>query len=227
MSIKKSFENISLIQKIEIYILTIIFFVSLNFIYDEYFQNKTVITNNSTINTQNMNILKSKITKKDKNQIIKELDNIANNFKITITSSSYSKENISLKFSGGFTNLVNFLNYLSIHFNIEDFELSLNEKDFISTVKLNTKYYYNSNLTYKPNLNIVNPFINIEHNISKSNINFKLTAIVSDNVCINEQWCTQNSIINNHKVVSIEKNMVELENIQTNKRFTLKVYDDK
>jgi len=62
-----------------------------------------------------------------------------------------------------------------------------------------------SSISYKK-LKIANPFFTKDYD----NDRFKLTAIVGDNICINEKWLSINDTIGKYKILHIYKDYIEL-----------------
>ncbi len=50
---------------------------------------------------------------------------------------------------------------------------------------------------------------------------------MGDNVHLNDEWYTLNSIIQNNKIIRIDKNYIIIKDLKTNQENKLKVYDDK
>ena len=228
MNIKQSFEKISIFQKFEIYIITIAFLVLINTLYTTYFIKTSDFKNNSTtFQKSKITTLKSKINKKTKTNIIKELDTISGKFNITITDSKYTKKNITLQFFGKFNDMINYLKYISIHFDIKNFNLENKEKKILITINFSIINYYNPKLKYTYISNIPNPSkYNKQHQKAIKPIP-KLYAVVGQNILLNDKWQILNEEINGYKIIKINKNSIILKELKSNKNFTLKVYNDK
>ncbi len=228
MSIKSSFIQLKLFQKIELYIIVIIAFILLNYLLEQYLdKNKTIPKVTNQIATTNYALLKQKIIKKDKNQIIKEINNISTKFNIAILHSNYSKSNIKLKLKGKHSKVINFLDYLCSHFNIENFNIIKQDSIILSEVNIKIKYYFNPNLEYNLRKDIINPFVNYTRTSRRTEENLKLNAIVANNIMINNKCYRLFDIVNRYKIIEINKNSVKLKHLKSKKDIILKVYDDK
>ena len=229
MNIKDYYEETTSFQKFELYIIVVIFFLSCNFLYDNYLvSNELKYTKSDTVLQNKILNLKAKIIKKEKTEIIKELDNVSEKFNLLTTSSSFHHEYIHLEFNGEFKDVINYLHYISLHFNIESFELHIDEELIKSSVKLQINHYFNPQTIQKPNKTIINPFINKVRakKIATKKLTLKLYAIVSNNILINNTWYTKNDIVENHIILDIGKNKVKLKHKQTNREIILSVYEE-
>lgn len=226
MSIKNNFENLKFFQKVELYIIVIIFFIIGMFIYDNYIHEKNMTSKpNNNFSENKIKLLKSKMIKKEKNQIIKELDEIAIKYGIDILNSTYNRSTIDFVFNAKLKDSINFLGYINIHFELISFDISQKNKIISTRVKLEIKRYFNPNLEYKSFDSIVNPFKYNKAKLKEKNLN--LNAIIGNNVLINSKIYTLFDIVNNHKIIEIKQNNISIKNIKTGQISTLKVYNDK
>ncbi|MEA2050513.1 MAG: hypothetical protein U9O56_07270 [Campylobacterota bacterium] len=228
MNIKTNFEEISFIQKIELYIIIIAIFIVLNYFYTNYIHTIKTPLKNTNVSKINQKLIDSKLIKKSKIILIKEIDEISEEFNINILKAQYYKNYFNLKLDGNFIDIINFYNHLSVHFNIKYFNINIENKKIVANIKFDIKYYFNPKYIYNKLNNIPNPFVYKTKNKSlKKDIKIIVNAIVGNNVLINHKWYTQDSTINNYKLNLIDKDFILLEDLKSKKILKVKVFNDK
>ena len=233
MNLKINFLKLSLIQKIELYIIVVIFYVLAIYIYNEFFIHNNTIKTTSKISSSSINKvqnLKSKVTQKNSTYLFKLIEQKSETLDCFIYDIKIQEQTMKLSIKGKLNNIINFLNYLQNHFIIQQFELIYEKNTLFSTITLDTLYFYNPHKIYNKITNIPNPFINISKNynikIEKIDAILKIDAIVDSNIFINNKWYKQNDIVDGKKILSVELNRVELIDIKTSKKIYIKVYNE-
>ena len=233
MNLKSSFQKLSLLQKVKLYIVVIIFYILIFYIYDKFYNKNKTIKTTSKISTESIDkikSLKSKITTKTTNHIVKLIEQRSDKLNCFISDIKIKKNNINLTIEGNIYNIINFLNYLQNHFIIEQFNLEYQKDILSSTISLNTKYFYNPNKIYNKITNLPNPFINIKNETFRKIEKFikplKVDAIVDSNIFINNKWYKLNDIIDGKRIISIKLNIVKFIDIKTSKVTYIKVYNE-
>ena len=233
MNLKSSFQKLSLLQKVKLYIVVIIFYILIFYIYDKFYNKNKTIKTTSKISTESIDkikSLKSKITTKTTNHIVKLIEQRSYKLNCFISDIKIKKNNINLTIEGNIYNIINFLNYLQNHFIIEQFNLEYQKDILSSTISLNTKYFYNPNKIYNKITNLPNPFINIKNETFRKIEKFikplKVDAIVDSNIFINNKWYKLNDIIDGKRIISIKLNIVKFIDIKTSKVTYIKVYNE-
>ncbi|MEA3499378.1 MAG: hypothetical protein U9R16_10015 [Campylobacterota bacterium] len=231
MDIQFRFNKLFLYQKVEIYLLVIMLYgVGLYYISNISITKKSFseIPIEDLKYKKKIQNLKSKIVKKPNSYMVKLLEQKSEKFGCFISSIEINKNNFNLSISGKYIDIINFLNYLQNHFIINRFELNIDKKIFILSIDLATNYFYNLNKIYTKLENISNPFINFKKDTKKrENRGIKLFAVISSNVLINNVWYKLNEIVDNKKIISIGLNSVELLDIKSGEKISLKVYSEK
>jgi hypothetical protein len=230
--IKRNFIKLSLIQKIEIYLLVIMFYGVIIYQFDNIYPQQTYIIDNLNINTttiKDFKELKKRIVKKENTILLKLLEEKSEELMVFIVSTKNQKEFIDLEFYGKFLDIMNFLNYIQNHFTIKKFQLLRKERNMYCNIEIDTKYFYNQNKINNKLHNIANPFVNNKDPkvYKKNNNTLKVIAIIASNILIDDKWYQKNDIINNQKIILVNNNSVEFLNKKTNKKYILKVHNDK
>jgi len=232
--IKDIFLKLSFLQKIEIYILVVIFFGVIYFnIPIDIVKNIEKPTLNNSKYIEQLKQLKTKIVKKENLVVTKLLIDKSSHYDILILSSKNSKNQIELNIEGKFFDIFNFLNFIKNHFIINNLSLQKEKSYIVCIIKLNTKYLYNQNIQTSTLDNIPNPFINYKTKIKnkvekiKQDGTLKLFAIIDKNILINNSWCKLNDIVGNYKIIEISLNEVKLLNQETKEKRSLKVNHEK
>ena len=236
MSIKLNFQKLTIFQKIEVYLLVIMFYGSILYFFDDMFLKLLNKKPDNSIQNQkilkyhnNIKLLKSKVIKKDTNILVKLLEEKSIEFITDIKSAKIEKKYIIVEFMGKFINVMNFLNYCENYLIIEDIKLVQDKRDILCSLKINIEYFYNQNKINNQLIEIANPFINKIRDINRSIIKYKfpkISAIVSQDVCIDNQWYKTNDVIENYKIIRVDFNSIELLNIKTNKKSILRLNDE-
>lgn len=238
MNISKKFIKLKLFQKIEIYLMVIMFYGVIIYYIDNIYPNKPIIIKKYI---KNNNILQQKlpnIKKLNINEIIAFIDKKATILNISISKIDINNK-IFIQFSGKFIDILNLLNYIKKHFEIFDIKLQKSNNGIEVKIDINLKYIFNLGMLDNNYSNIPSPFGNIKTNIISNGVEkkpylkdikvkkLKLIAIISDEVNINNIWYKNNDFINkNQKIVIIDKNTIILKNIITKKSKILNIYQD-
>ena len=228
MFIKKYFESLSFVQKIEVYFIVIIFYISLAIFYkeiisfvDSYFlpQNSSHIILKTKKNNQ-------KIIRLTNNEVIHYIDEISIQKRLRIIESKIIKHSISIVAQGEYSEIITFLNTLQNHFLIQKFQIS-DENDFIElSISINTKFFYTNVENHISTL--ANPFFQDKIKEKKDTVqkiekDFDITAILGDEVLIEDKWYDLKDQIFEYKISIINENSVVFTNILTHKKIIKKV----
>ncbi len=232
MSIRDNFKKLKLFQKIELYLIVLMFYGAVFYFLDdmEFKTSNIVQTKDENIYNKQYKSLKTKISKKDNNLLIKILEEESNLLNIFIIKSKTTKAGITMVYSGKFTDSINYLNYIKNHFNIKSFDFKYEKHKLTTTMEISTQYFYNQNMIYYKLANIANPFTNNKQIsplvANKENKELNINEIISSHISINGKWYKKGSIIKNKKIVSVNSNSVELIDINKNNKYIIKVFND-
>jgi len=231
MRLRDRFSSLKFYQKIELYILVVIFYSFCYYMlsYLDIDHKKIKNSNSEAIFLNKIDRLKESISHIDKTSAIKLIESVAVKKEIDIYDMQIKKRDIVVKARSGYQNGMWFLYYLQNHFFIKQFELNYDKKILDIVVTVDISYLYDKNINYQKLETIPNPFVNVKnlkHNFSNKE-DIKLTAIVASMVCIDNKWYKKGDIVDGKRVVAIGFNSVELEDIKTLKRITTKVYNEK
>jgi hypothetical protein len=233
LNTKIYFEKLNLLQKLEIYLLIVIFYGTILYFYDEIIFNfkvpNPIKESQLIIYKNNLDIIDKKISIKNKISIVNLIDKNNAKYKIKIESLNIQENKISLKFYGIFIDMINILNFYQTHFIITYYKLENINGILHCDLKIDTKYFFNENLKIKFNKNLPNPFFykkikKLDYVKPKKVL--KLYAIVLNEVLINGIWYKQEDIIHDNKIIKINTNSIELLNIKKNIKFKLKVHSE-
>jgi len=227
--LKNSFTKLKLFQKIELYLLVIMFFGFGYYLLKFIPISQSNITKNPSSNQNiilKINQLKENIIKKPKNSFVELLEIIASKNNISIKSIQLNKNKITLHTIGGYQNSIYFLTYLQNHLQIDSFQLEYKKARLMVDIVIDIKYLFDKNIEYNSIENIPNPFINTKIRSYKNKDNLVVTAIVSNMVMINNKWYKVGDNIKANKIISIGLNSIKIKNSKTNKIAIVKVYHE-
>lgn len=229
MNISKKFIKLKLFQKVEIYLMVIMFYGVILYYIDNIYPNKPIIIKKYIEN----NISKKEppnIKKLNINETISLIDKKATLLDISISKIDI-KSKIYINFSGKFINILNLLNYIKKHFQIFDIKLQKSNKTIEVKIEIGLKYFFNLGMLDNNYTNIPSPFGKI---ISKKPYlkgkrveELKLIAIILDEVNINNIWYKNKDFITKNKqIIIIDNNTIMLKDSITKEKKILKIYRD-
>lgn len=240
MNFKLYFQKLAPLQKLELYLLIIMFYgVLLYFssdIYNSFNKTENNIKSPKILEYQNnLKIINSRITTKSKISIVNiiEKNNLKHN--IFIESINIQDYKVDLKFSGSFIDVINILNFYQTHFLILYYKIDNVSNKIYCNMQLDIKYMFNENKKNNTIKKLSNPFlvkkvVKIKKKIVPKKvvkkIPLKISAIISSDVLINNNWYEEGDIVNNNKIIKIGIDSVELLDIEKNRKYKLKVHND-
>jgi len=195
--IEDSFNSFNLRIKIELIILPLLILGILIFFTTK--PNKEKRVSNPNIFER----MKTLEMKEEMVSIIKNIENYANKNFLKIKSISSDNKNIKIELFANKKNQIKFIKYL------EDYNSFSKIKTlFINQRKLDIELTFQE-LYFKNKIDLENKIAKLEQ---KTDINFKLKAIIDKKVLINNKWLKINEVFNKHKLIKINANSVILEN---------------
>jgi len=195
--IEDSFNSFNLRIKIELIILPLLILGILIFFTTK--PNKEKRVSNPNIFER----MKALEMKEEMVSIIKNIENYANKNFLKIKSISSDNKNIKIELFANKKNQIKFIKYL------EDYNSFSKIKTlFINQRKLDIELTFQE-LYFKNKIDLENKIAKLEQ---KTDINFKLKAIIDKKVLINNKWLKINEVFNKHKLININANSVLLEN---------------
>ncbi|MGB6329049.1 MAG: hypothetical protein WBF48_08975 [Halarcobacter sp.] len=195
--IEDSFNSFNLRIKIELIILPLLILGILIFFTTK--PNKEKRVSNPNIFER----MKALEMKEEMVSIIKNIENYANKNFLKIKSISSDNKNIKIELFANKKNQIKFIKYL------EDYNSFSKIKTlFINQRKLDIELTFQE-LYFKNKIDLENKIAKLEQ---KTDINFKLKAIIDKKVLINNKWLKINEVFNKHKLIKINANSVLLEN---------------
>ena len=195
--IEDSFNSFNLRMKIELFILPLLILGGLAFL----------ITKPTMKKSYNKTDMFSKIQTLQMNEkivnVIKNIENYANENSIKIKSMSSSKKNIKIELYANKKEQIRFIKFLEDYNSFSKIKtLFIKQKDL--SLELSFKKIY-----LKEQIDLENRIAKLEE---KNDINLKLQAIVGEKVLINDKWLEINSIFNEYELIKINTNSVFLDN---------------
>lgn len=195
--IEDSFNSFNLRIKIELILLPLLILGILIFFTTK--PNKEKRVSNPNIFER----MKTLEMKEEMVSIIKNIENYANKNFLKIKSISSDNKNIKIELFANKKNQIKFIKYL------EDYNSFSKIKTlFINQRKLDIELTFQE-LYFKNKIDLENKIAKLEQ---KTDINFKLKAIIDKKVLINNKWLKINEVFNKHKLIKINANSVLLEN---------------
>ena len=212
---KDSFLNLSLLQKIEIYLipplLIVLIYININST-----ENENIITKES-MNKKEISKYKQKINelkkKKQKDkvtqvQILKQYELLSTKLAVNITNISFQSKLLNIEFYSNYYNCMSFLKALekmnkiiSLIFKYE------NNKLYISSTFQSNNYNNIDINNYESDNNIANPFIIIK---DKNTTNCISKAIIGEYVILGGSWYKVGDNYNKYKIYKIYNDYIEL-----------------
>jgi len=231
---KLYFEKLKLIQKIEIYILVVMFYGTLLYFYDDIMKNfnQKVEPNKAVLlYQQKLQSLSSKIVDKKDIKVISFIENNGSKYNVFIETMSINQNRLNIKLHGKFDEVMNLLHLYQTHMKIISFKLFKYKEKIYCELQLDNQYFFNKDKKFTKLKNLHDPFLTLQHKmVNKKKVilkkDLKLMAIVSNEVLINGSWYRLNDIINNSKIVKINQSSIELQNIQNDQLHILKVNNE-
>jgi len=218
---KRYFKKLNLLQKVEIYLLVIIFYGSIIWFFDDIFTElfKTK-QNDKSIKAFQKDIynIRQKVTLKSNIEFLNFIESNMIKYNIINKAINLKDNYINIKMQGKFIDIINMLNVISLHTSIKMFSFFKNDisNSVICDIEIKSKYFFNQYKEYKKLQNVPNPFFKETINDMKKITKLKIGAIVSDEVLIFGDWYKVGDIINDYKILNIDKNFIKIINIKNN-----------
>ena len=196
--IERKFSESEIKVKLQLFVLPIFCI----YFYFYFFENKELL--NSSNNLSSVNSLVTKKFNGSYLNLIKDIEAFCISKKIKIISIDYNKKNLLIK---GKTSLAK-INKLIMKIEYINNYSKINS---LSIEKKSKKNQYSFQITSKfKKYYIKEQIINTKINKKKSTDKFKLKAIISNHVLVNNKWYSLNDVVGKHKIQRIEKNLVVL-----------------
>ena len=200
---KSTFENLTTIQKLQLYLIIPMIFWLLLFLFENYlivnFKSDSLQKNSSVID-----IPKNKIENMSISKIIQYIEQKAKYYKLKIQSIQSKQKTIMVEINGSYLNTLGFLQKIKLHYQIRNFEVIQEEKLTRLYITLNNEYFFNKD--------------SMEKEFSKENIQsksilikVKLEAIVGNEVLIDGVWFKQGEIYKQYEIIDINNSFIKLQ----------------
>ena len=218
MNFKKYFNSLRIVQKIEVYLIILIFYGFI-FIYHQdiigFFINQEVQeTTQSDIITKSSKLKNTKVSFITDLELVNYMTKQSKNRDIVIDEYRLYKNHVELKIDGDFNSLVNLLLEIQNHFHIISFEITENNDGLTLTIVVKKNYFYNDDTPIIIKQRVENLFESEKNTPVVLRDEIKIMAIVANEVLIEGIWYKQNDVIDGYRVVNINKESIELFDIQ-------------
>ena len=218
MNFKKYFNSLRIVQKIEVYLIILIFYGFI-FIYHQdiigFFINQEVQeTTQSDIITKSSKLKNTKVSFITDLELVNYMTKQSKNRDIVIDEYRLYKNHVELKIDGDFNSLVNLLLEIQNHFHIISFEITENNDGLTLTIVVKKNYFYNDDTPIITKQRVENLFESEKNTPVVLRDEIKIMAIVANEVLIEGIWYKQNDVIDGYRVVNINKESIELFDIQ-------------
>ena len=218
MNFKKYFNSLRIVQKIEVYLIILIFYGFI-FIYHQdiigFFINQEVQeTTQSDIITKSSKLKNTKVSFITDLELVNYMTKQSKNRDIVIDEYRLYKNHVELKIDGYFNSLVNLLLEIQNHFHIISFEITENNDGLTLTIVVKKNYFYNDDTPIIIKQRVENLFESEKNTPVVLRDEIKIMAIVANEVLIEGIWYKQNDVIDGYRVVNINKESIELFDIQ-------------
>jgi len=218
LNFKKYFNSLRIVQKIEVYLIILIFYGFI-FIYHQdiigFFINQEVQeTTQSDIITKSSKLKNTKVSFITDLELVNYMTKQSKNRDIVIDEYRLYKNHVELKIDGDFNSLVNLLLEIQNHFHIISFEITENNDGLTLTIVVKKNYFYNDDTPIITKQRVENLFESEKNTPVVLRDEIKIMAIVANEVLIEGIWYKQNDVIDGYRVVNINKESIELFDIQ-------------
>jgi len=218
LNFKKYFNSLRIVQKIEVYLIILIFYGFI-FIYHQdiigFFINQEVQeTTQSDIITKSSKLKNTKVSFITDLELVNYMTKQSKNRDIVIDEYRLYKNHVELKIDGDFNSLVNLLLEIQNHFHIISFEITENNDGLTLTIVVKKNYFYNDDTPIIIKQRVENLFESEKNTPVVLRDEIKIMAIVANEVLIEGIWYKQNDVIDGYRVVNINKESIELFDIQ-------------
>jgi len=215
--IKSLFENLTLVQKVQLYLLVPMLFWLLFFGIETVFSQPRVgiISPKSNFIT----IEKNKLETTTSSKIVRFIENKIELYKVTLHNIDIKKRLISIRVSGKAKDILSFLQKMQIHLDLISFELLQEKEDLVFHLVVDSEYFFNKELLSKEFFSHTKA-----QKIKKPHI--KLEAIVDNEVLINDIWYKKGASYKSYQIINIEKNFITLKDTQSQKSFKVDLLNE-
>lgn len=225
MNFKKYFESLKIIQKIQLYLIVLIFYSLIFFYYKDIlaiFTEQKIIKNIPNITNSVATQGKISISAVHDLDLVNYIIQKSQEQKVQVNEYILYEKSIELNINSDFNDLISFLFDLEKNLYVESFEVLENDDTSLSTkIMIKKNYFYKSSKNSKSKALINSVFKNTI--IKKKFIPKKLIvqAIIDDEVLINGNWYRLNDMINGNKIIKIGNRSIILFNIEKKKNEVL------
>ncbi len=239
MFFKHSFGKLSLIKKIELYIIFIIIYLIIFISFKDIYVG-TKIANNIQLSKNSSNSTINKIIIKSDQQIIYFIEEVLREHNSSLNAIHLSNKHIDLSIDGEYRNIINILKQFQLHLIIREFTINQKKENIMNTITSNisvsNKYFLNKDTIVKKSNSEVNPFKyeDTREILTKDNKethpetmrNLKIEAIVGKNVFLEKYWYKIGDIINDYKILEIGLDFIKVQDIIGDKIKTVRLEKD-
>ena len=204
-SLDNKYRNISIKVKVQIYLLPLLIVCLLLLLFSNETKTKTT---KKLINYEKLKMSDNML------DIVNSIESFGKRNKIKLTHINTNKKTISLQAKSTFSSMKSFISFideLNAFSKIIEINILKNKKQYVYFLTIDfNKFYLKEKLSKK---------IDIKIKKAKS---FRLKAIVSENILINNKWLKQGESINEYKVKEVLLNEVIL--VKGEEKINLKVF---
>ncbi len=225
MNIKEKFNALKAYQIGELYILSILLFLSLYLYKEELFFNH-LQSSVEVQNTTRYKDIKSTPQIRSNTLLTEFLNEQGKKFNITFENMKIQNKALYLTTNGNFEENLNFIHRLNYHMKLLELKIENNGEGTVIFSKYDKSHFYETAHELQKIKNIRDPFT-IKEEIAETRQKeepFILKGIILDNVNINGKWYKKNSVIDNKKIINIGINEIEIQEPDKNSIKKLYIY---
>ena len=227
MNIKERFNSLKGYQIGELYILSLLLFLSLYLYKEELFFShlQSSIQLQNTTNCSNA----ASTPKTRSNTLLTEfLNEQSSKYNISFDNLKMQGKALYLTTKGGFGENLNFIHMLNRHMELLELKIENNDEETVIFSKYGKSHFYETALNPQEIKNIQDPFT-LKGKLAETKQKeepFIIKGIILDNVNINGKWYKKNSVIGNKKIINIKINEIEIQDLDKNTIRKLYVYKE-
>jgi len=204
---RNSFEKLSNVQKVQMYLLVPMFFWLLLFAFESRFSQYFIPKESKKVKINNK-LDSMKIVNSNSKEIVYFLENKLELYDVTLKNLKIDKNTINLELLAEDTKLIGLLQKLQIHLQILSFKFIKKEALYHLQLLINTEYLFNKSALNKEFL---------KRSKKPNTIAIKIDAIIDNEVLLNGKWYKKTDTYKEMEISQIKKNYIYLKDIKTNK----------
>jgi len=216
--IKRVFESLTFIQKVQIYLLVPMLFWLLLFGIENIFAKpkQEIKDNIKSFET----IPKDKIKKTLPSEIVQFIEEKIELYTLSLQTIHIKKRLISVEVGGSLQHIKLFLQKIQLHLDLVSYKFLQEQNSVRLYFIVDSEYFFNQTFLQKE-------FIAKKQKVKHKVHNIKLDAIVRDEVLLDGSWYKQGeNYKDSYKIIAIEERFIKVKHLKTNSFLKMELVDE-